>query len=76
MAPRRLATIHEVAEYLGITDKTLRNWAKLSKGPTPRMVGREYRYVWSEVEAYVEAGKVAPSESADEALEPCGCTGI
>lgn len=76
MSPRPLATIEEVAEYLGVTDKTLRRWARLGYGPTPRMVGKQYRYRWDEVEAYVEAQKIPPSEPADEALEPCGCTGI
>ncbi len=75
MAPRPLASIHEVAEYLGVTDKTLRAWMKRGYGPAPSLLGGQYRYVWAEVEDFVKSSKVAPSDS-DEALEPCGCTGI
>lgn len=72
MSPRSLATIHEVAEYIGVTDKTLRAWMKRGYGPTPSLLGGQYRYRWDDVEAFVESEQV---KTDDETREPCGCTG-
>lgn len=50
----RLATRSEVAEYLGVPERTLAQWAYQSKGPSYRIVGRHARYRWADVERWLE----------------------
>lgn len=49
----RLVDSAEVATYLGVTTRTLRNWAASGYGPQRRKVGRLVKYRWSEVTAFV-----------------------
>lgn len=54
-----LATRKEVAAYLGIAVKTLKNWAVSGKGPKYVKVGSEVRYRWQDIDAYVESRRVS-----------------
>jgi len=55
MPVRQLALPVEVAEYLRVDVKTLRQWRWLKKGPKfHRLEGGGIRYDWSDVEAYVK----------------------
>lgn len=49
-----LATIREVAEYLGLTPNALYCMRRRGTGPRGSMVGRELRYRWSDVEQWLD----------------------
>lgn len=49
-----LADPRDVAEFLGVSTKTLRNWRASGRGPRYLRVGG-VKYAWSEVEEWVEA---------------------
>lgn len=53
-----LATSAEVAAYLGVTKQTLANWAYQGRGPSFVKVGRNRRYDWNDLRAWIEARKV------------------
>ena len=50
---RPLATSEEVAEYLGVSKRTLDDWAHRRIGPAYSRVGRHRRYAWSDVDKWV-----------------------
>lgn len=72
MDHRPLATVQELADFLNIKDtKTVRNWARSGYGPPVHKIGGSVRYLWSEIEAFVEASKVVTSwAGAEELTEP------
>ena len=51
--PQPLGTNAEVAEVLGIPEKTLREWRSRGIGPEYLKVGRYVRYRWSAVNAWL-----------------------
>lgn len=52
----RLATLEEVADFLGKSVSTLRYWRRTpGKGPRSFKVGTTVRYRWADVEAWLEA---------------------
>jgi excisionase family DNA binding protein len=51
---RTLGKPPEVAEYLGVPEKTLTQWRYLGKGPKYASVGRHIRYRWSDVENWLD----------------------
>lgn len=53
--PRALAAPAAVAAYLGVPIATLYNWRYRGKGPMSIKVGRNVRYRWSDVEAWLTA---------------------
>ncbi|MEV7007541.1 helix-turn-helix domain-containing protein [Streptosporangium sp. NPDC051022] len=53
-ARRSLAEPSEVAEFLGVPEKTLTQWRYLRKGPRYGKVGRFVRYDWRDVEAWFD----------------------
>lgn len=59
-----MLTIFEVAERLGVTDKTMRNWAKTGHGPQAYRIGVALKYERDEVEAWIDAQKVEPEPLA------------
>jgi len=61
-----LATRKEVAAYLGIAEKTLRNWAVKGCGPKYVRVGGEVRYRWDDVDDYVESRRVSHAGELEE----------
>lgn len=48
----------EVAAVLGVSRRTLEDWARRGTGPTFRRVGREALYLRSDVEAWFVAQPV------------------
>ncbi|GAA1980408.1 helix-turn-helix domain-containing protein [Nocardiopsis rhodophaea] len=56
-ASRGLGRPTEVAEYLGVPERTLSQWRYLEKGPKWSKVGRHVRYRWSDVEAWLDANQ-------------------
>lgn len=60
-----LLTEEEATDYLGgIPTGTLRQWRYLNRGPTYVKVGRHVRYRRSDLDAYIEAGRVEPQGAA------------
>ena len=51
--PQALATGAEVAEVLGIPEKTLTEWRCRGTGPEYLKVGRYVRYRWSAVNSWL-----------------------
>jgi predicted DNA-binding transcriptional regulator AlpA len=55
MVPTRsLAKPVEVAQFLGVPEKTLDQWRYLKKGPRWSKVGRHVRYRWADVEKWLD----------------------
>lgn len=52
--PRQLATPIEVALFLQVPVKTLYRWRSMGEGPPGCKVGRHLRFVWRDVEAWLE----------------------
>lgn len=52
--PKRLLTPVEVAELLGVPEKTLAQWRSDRHGPLPLRVGRYVRYRLVDIDAWVE----------------------
>lgn len=57
--PQPLATNAEVAEVLGVPEKTLREWRSRGVGPEYLKVGRYVRYRWSAVNAWLATREVS-----------------
>lgn len=54
----RWSSLEEIAEYLGITKDTVRNWIKKSDIPAHK-IGRQWKFKISEVDEWVKSGKSA-----------------
>lgn len=60
LKPQPLGSSIEVAEVLGVPEKTLREWRSRGVGPDYLHIGRYVRYRWSAVNEWLdtrEAGK-------------------
>jgi predicted DNA-binding transcriptional regulator AlpA len=55
--PQSLASSAEVAEMLGIPEKTLAEWRYHGIGPGYLKVGRYVRYRWPDVDAWLTTRK-------------------
>jgi excisionase family DNA binding protein len=56
--PEKWSSLEEIAEHLGVSKDTIRNWIK--KGVIPhRRIGKQYKFRISEVDAWVDSGKSA-----------------
>lgn len=65
--PRPMGTREDVAQYIGVTTKTLDEWRRAGTGPPAyRPGGRYVRYYWDEVEAWVRAQPDDPAEPTGE----------
>jgi predicted DNA-binding transcriptional regulator AlpA len=62
--PQPLAASAEVAEVLGIPEKTLREWRSRGIGPDYLKVGRYVRYRWSAVNAWLATREQGKTETA------------
>lgn len=51
---RPLASSADVAEYLGVPQRTLDQWVWRGKGPKFSKVGKHRRYRWSDVENWLD----------------------
>lgn len=49
-----LADTAQVAAYLGVPEKTLRQWRYLKTGPRWSKVGKHVRYRWSDIEKWLD----------------------
>jgi predicted DNA-binding transcriptional regulator AlpA len=58
MANSPLGKPPQVAEYLGVPEKTLAQWRYLGLGPRWSKVGRHVRYRWSDVEKWLDSQSV------------------
>ena len=59
--PEKWSSLEEIAEHLGVSKDTIRNWIK--KGVIPyRRIGKQYKFRVSEVDAWVDSGKSARIE--------------
>ena len=56
--PEKWSSLEEIAEHLGVSKDTIRNWIK--KGVIPyRRIGKLYKFKISEVDEWVDSGKSA-----------------
>ena len=51
-------SLEDLAEYLGVTKDTIRNWIKKTDIPAQK-IGRLWKFKLSEVDAWVKSGKSA-----------------
>jgi excisionase family DNA binding protein len=61
MPPEKLWTVTDVAEYLGVTERTVRTWQRTRRLPYIR-IGGTIRFSQREVEAWV-AGRHEPCDT-------------
>lgn len=54
----RWVGIPEVAEHLGVSQDTIRNWLKSGKLPTYK-AGKQYKFQLSEIDQMLKEGKLA-----------------
>ena len=57
--PEPLASTADVAEVLGIPEKTLVEWRSRGLGPDYMKVGKYVRYRWSAVNAWLDKREIA-----------------
>jgi len=58
MEPEKWSNLEEIADHLGVSKDTIRNWIKKEAIPYYR-VGKQYKFKISEVDEWVESGKSA-----------------
>ncbi len=56
--PEKWSSLEEIAEHLGVSKDTIRNWIKKDVIPH-RRIGKQYKFKISEVDAWVDSGKSA-----------------
>ena len=59
--PEKWSSLEEIAEHLGVSKDTIRNWIKKAVIPH-RRIGKQYKFKVSEVDAWVDSGKSAEIE--------------
>ena len=59
--PEKWSSLEEIAEHLGVSKDTIRNWIKKAVIPH-RRIGKQYKFKISEVDAWVDSGKSADIE--------------
>lgn len=52
------STLEEVADHLGVSKDTIRNWIRKEVIPHYR-VGKQYRFKLSEIDKWIESGESA-----------------
>ena len=58
----RWVNIPDVADHIGVSQDTIRNWLKSGKLPTIK-AGKQYKFLLSEVDALLREGKLAEEDS-------------
>ncbi len=56
--PEKWSSLEEIADHLGVSKDTIRNWIKKDVIPH-RRIGKQYKFKISEVDAWVDSGKSA-----------------
>jgi len=56
--PEKWSSLEEIAEHLGVSKDTIRNWIKKDVIPY-RRIGKQYKFKISKVDAWVDSGKSA-----------------
>ena len=59
--PEKWSSLEEIANHLGVSKDTIRNWIKKCAIPH-RRIGKQYKFKISEVDAWVDSGKSAEIE--------------
>lgn len=65
-----LITINQLAELLGVTASTIRNWRSQGEGPPATKVCGALRWRIEDVAAWVESRREQPAGVADHAEAP------
>ena len=52
------SNLEEIAQYLGVTKDTIRNWIKKNDIPAHK-IGRQWKFKISEVDEWVKSGQSA-----------------
>ena len=52
-------SIDEAAEYLGVKPGTIRDWIRKDKGIPARKIGKQWKFKYSELDAWIASGKSA-----------------
>lgn len=55
----RLVTVRDLAEYLRVTPQSLYDLRRYGRGPRGFRVGRDLRFAWSDVQAWLESRRDA-----------------
>ncbi|MFY9282838.1 MAG: helix-turn-helix domain-containing protein [Miniphocaeibacter sp.] len=56
--PEKWSSLEDIAEHLGVSKDTIRNWIKKDAIPNYR-VGKQFKFKISEVDEWVESGESA-----------------
>lgn len=62
MKPEPWVSLDEIAEHLGVSTDTIHRWIRVKRIPAHR-VGRLWKFMVSEVDEWVRAGKVAGKDT-------------
>ena len=54
----RWANLEEIANHVGLSKDTIRNYIKKDQIPFYR-IGKQYKFKFSEIDAWIESGKSA-----------------
>jgi excisionase family DNA binding protein len=67
MPPEKLWTVADVADYLGVTARTVRNWQQCNRLPYLK-IGGTVRFRHSDVIAWVDGFEEGPGEAGENSL--------
>lgn len=67
LTPSHYLTPTEVADILGVSERTLTRWHSLRQGPPRCKIGRAVRYVASSVADWMASHEIQPLHSFKEA---------
>ena len=59
--PEKWISLEAIAEHLGVSKDTIRNWIKKNAIPFHK-VGKQYKFLISEVNEWVKSGESAKAE--------------
>lgn len=59
--PEKWSSLEEIAEHIGVSKDTIRNWIKKDVIPH-RRIGKQYKFKISEIDEWVDSGKSAEIE--------------
>ena len=65
--PEKWVSLEEIASHTGLSKDTVRNYIKRGVIPYHR-IGRQYKFKISEIDAWVESGKSAEIDTAQQAF--------